>query len=356
MGIGWLLRRIWLCHRRHTLIASRGRTTTELQAIRGTKRMRVASAWWQLLPALLLAWMLAAAGCQTVTPLAQGRNSPLTVMAAESFLADIAQNVAGARVKVSTLLPIGVDPHSFEPTPRDIARAADTQVLIVNGAGFEAYLERLTQAARGSQTVIVASQGLASRKAGPAESSGQVGEDDHGDSDPHFWLDPVEVLTYVENIRQGLSSADPPGTPTYSANAAAYATQLHELDNWIREQVAQIPPDRRILVTNHLSLGYFADRYGFRILGTILPGASTAAEPSARHLGDLTELIRQTGAKAIFLETGSQTQLAVQVAREANIRVVEGLHTHSVTDPNGAAPTYLDMMRYDVMAIVEALR
>jgi len=173
--------------------------------------------------------------------------------------------------------------------------------------------------------------------------------------DPHFWLDPTNVIRYVGNIREGLSRADPAGAEAYARNAEAYAAQLKELDAWIAAQVARIPPTRRLMVTNHESFGYFADHYGFRIIGTIVPSVSTEASPSAAQLARLVDRIRAARAPAIFLETGASTQLAEQVGRETGIKVVTGLYTHSTSEPAGAAPTYIKMMRHNVTLIVEAL-
>jgi ABC-type Zn uptake system ZnuABC Zn-binding protein ZnuA len=131
---------------------------------------------------------------------------------------------------------------------------------------------------------------------------------------------------------------------------------LKALDAWIVEQVGQIPPERRLLVTNHESMGYFADRYGFKIVGAILPSVSTGSSPSAQELAQLVDHIRASGAPAIFLETGANPQLAEQLARETGIKVVTQIYTHSITAPDGDTPTYIDMMRYNVKTIVEALR
>jgi len=293
---------------------------------------------------------LLAAACAPASAPATGKPA-LNVLATETFLADIAQNVAGSRVKVGALMPMGVDPHAFEPTPADIRQVADSHLLIVNGAGVEEFLAKLLQNAGGKRLVVEASKGLTSRKPG-------VGEPVDADNpvDPHFWLDPNNVVQYVDNIRDGLSQADPDGAATYAANADAYIAKLKELDRWIAAQVAPLPPARRLLVTNHESLGYFADRYGFKIIGAIIPSVSTEASPSAQQLAQLVDHIKATHAPAIFLETGANPQMAQQVARETGIQVVTELYTHSLTDANGPAPTYIDMLKYDVKAIVDALK
>jgi len=303
--------------------------------------------------ALLFIAMLLLNACQPA-PAPEKQVQGLKVLATETFLADIAQNVAGKRLTVEALLPVGVDPHAFEPTPRDIARIAGCDLLIINGAGFEQWLEKTLVAAGGKHTVIEASAGLASRT--PREGEQAVLEDEHGASDPHFWLDPLNVVHYVENIRAALIQADPQGEEIYTQNAQAYIEQLKQLDAWIAAQVEQIPQDRRRIVTNHESFGYFADRYGFEIIGAVVPNVSSSAAPSAQQLARLVDSIRSANAPAIFLETGSNPQLANQIAQETGIKVVSNLYTHSISEAGGEAPTYLEMMRANTRKIVEALK
>lgn len=290
-------------------------------------------------------------GCARGTaPATRPATGALKVVAAEAFLADIAQHVAGDRATVGTLIPPGLDPHAYEPTPADLARIAESDVLIINGAGLEEFLEDVLRNVGGERVVIEAAAGLISRQV--EEDHGAHG---HEEGDPHFWLDPNNVVRYVENIRAGLSQADPAGAAVYSANAEAYVTKLRELDEWVVAQVSTVPDSRRLLVTNHESLGYFADRYGFRVVGTIIPSVSTGASPSAQQLAALVDAVKATGVPAVFLETGGNPQLAQQLAREAGVRVVE-LYTHSPPTSGTWGSGYLGMMRYNVEAIVQALK
>ncbi len=321
-----------------------------------------------MLVALLLTWMaILSAGCgdsSVAQEPSEGEDgASLTVIAVESFLADIAGNVAGDRMDVESLMPVGADPHGFELTPADAARVAGCDVLIMNGADLEPFLEETVETIGEQARVIVASTGLESRTPKEGEEThesdseaSETGEHHHHEGDPHFWLDPTLVMKYVENIRDGLGEADPANASIYEANAAAYIESLDELDTWIEQQVSEIPSAARLLVTNHESLGYFADRYGFQIVGTIIPSVSSNASPSAQQLAELVALIREKGVRAIFLETGSSPQLAEQVASETGIEVVTELYSHSLTDTDGPAPTYIDMMKANTTAIVEALR
>lgn len=271
------------------------------------------------------------------------------VLAVESFLADVAGRVAGSFLSVETLLPIGADPHGYEPSPRDAAKVSDAALIIANGAGFEGFLDTLIRnASTGGKTgkpgIIEASRGLTGRSAG------------EGELDPHFFLDPLLMIRYVENIRDAFCALDGPNAGGFRTNAAAYIEELRALDRWIAGQVSRIPEKQRLLVTNHESLGYFADRYGFTILGTILPGVSSGASASARQIALLTERLKEHGVGAIFLETGTAGQLAEQLALEAGIKTVTELYTHSLSAPGGPASTYIDMMRYNTNSIVEGLR
>jgi len=273
-----------------------------------------------------------------------GTTAPV-VLASATFLADITRNVAGDRVKVESLLPIGTDPHSYQPTPRDVTKIAESKLLIINGADYEHFLEPLLENAGGKREVIEASSGLQPREDAGAE---------HG-VDPHLWLDPNNVIMYVENIREALTHFDPEGTADYQVNAETYTAELKALDAWILEQVNQIPAERRLLVTNHEALDYLAERYGFTVVGTVIKSFSSDASPSAQQLAALIDQVNSSGAPAIFLDEVENPALAQQIADEAGVSVVTDLHLESLTDGEPAA-NYIDMMKHNVTQIVNALR
>lgn len=295
----------------------------------------------QLILVFLLAGLLA--GC--ASPAAQ--NKLPRVLVIESFLADITKNVAGDRLQVDSLIPASIDPHAFELTPRDAARIEESTVIISNGSGLETWLQPVLDNAGGQRLLIEASAGLTPR---------QPDDPAHAEHDPHFWLNPQYVIHYVENIRDGLAAADPQGAPTYAQNAAAYIEALNALDRWIAQQIETIPPERRLLVTNHESFGYYADRYGLRVAGTILTSSSSSAAPSAEQLANLVNTIKTNGVPAIFLETGTNPQIADQIALETGAQVITGLMSHSLSATDGPAATYIAMMRYNTNLIVQALR
>lgn len=284
-------------------------------------------------------------------------SNTLNALASTSFLADIAQNVADDRAHVDSLLPVGADPHAYEATPSDVVRISESTVLILNGIEYEHFIESLLENAGGERLVITASDGLEPRQMEEHEDEeGETGEEDsHESGDPHMWLDPILVMTYVENIRDGLSEADPEGAETYNANAKAYIAELQELDAFIKEQVESIPAERRLMVTNHEALGYFAERYGFQVVDTILPSFSSGASASAREVAAAIESIKSSGAPAIFLGEVEDPSLAQQISAETGVSIVDGLHLESLTDGPPAA-TYIDMMKYNVSLIAQALR
>jgi ABC-type Zn uptake system ZnuABC Zn-binding protein ZnuA len=237
------------------------------------------------------------------------------ILTTTTILADIARNVAGDQLVTESLLPFGADPHSYQPVPQDTKKINQSKVLIINGAGYERSFESLLATAGDKKEFIEASAGLRLRTVG----------------------DNQEVADL------------------YQANARAYITQLQELDAWINGQVAQIPPQRRVLVTNHDSVEYFAERYGFKVVGSVIPGFSSDASPSAQEMADIVERIKLFEAPAIFLDASDNPALAQQIASETGVKVITDLHLESLTEGSPAG-TYIDMMRYNVTKIVDALK
>lgn len=293
----------------------------------------------------------------------QADSNALTVLASTSFLADIAQNVAGDRAQVASLLPIGADPHAYQPVPSDVAKIAESNLLILNGLEYERFIESLLENAGGERVIVEAAHGLTplgmeehepedEEHADEAES----GENhEHEAGDPHMWLDPNLVIAYVENIRDGFIQSDPDGKDIYAANAESYINQLKELDAWIVEQVNQIPAERKLLATNHEALNYFAERYGFEVVDSILPSFSSEASPSAQEIASAIDLIKDSGAPAIFLGEVENADLAEQIASETGVKIVNSLYLETLTD-GAPAGTYMEMMRHNVTQIVEALK
>jgi ABC-type Zn uptake system ZnuABC Zn-binding protein ZnuA len=287
-------------------------------------------------------------------PVPQSSDDSVKVLASTTFLADIAQNVAGDRLKVESLLPFGADPHAYQAAPSDVAKIAESDLLILNGVEYEHFIESLLENAGGERIVVEGTTGLEphhmEEHADEAESS-----EEHEAGDPHMWLDPNLVITYVENIRNGLMDVDPQGLEVYAANADAYIEELKRLDILIREEVGTVPVERRLLVTNHEAMGYFAERYDFTVIGAVIPSLSSDAGTSAKRMAGLVDVIKSSGAPAIFLGELENPDLADQIAEETGVKVVHDLYLESLTE-GAPAGTYIDMMKHNVTQIVNALK
>ena len=296
----------------------------------------------KLLPAALAAVLLLAA-C-----LDDGNEArAVSVVATTSIVADWARNVGGDRVSVFSLLGPGDDPHGVSPGAQDVRRVADADLVLSVGLDLEAdWLEKLIANASADPSRTVALGEVID----PLRS-----HDDGIAPDPHFWFDPLRVKLAVSEISVRLSAVDPDGAEVYRANATAYDARLDELHAWIQEQVAWIPPQRRSLLTSHESLGYLADRYGFEIVGAVIPGITTEAEPSAKEITGLVDAILERRVAAVFIEPSVSDRLARMVAEESGVTVVRHLYTGSLGGPGSGAATYIEMMRANVETIVQAL-
>ncbi len=276
----------------------------------------------------------------------------LRVVATTAILGDVVRNVGGEALDLTVLIGPGQDPHAYEPTPRDVAAIEKAQVVFENGLGLEAGLDPTIRAAASpGHPVVEVSTGVkvlrdhaAAPPAGEAATAGN----------PHVWMDPSNVGGWVDNIRTTLSALDPKNAAVYQANSASYAQKLTTLDSYIQSQVAKIPVERRKLVTDHEALEYFAARYGFTIVGTVIPGYSTLAEPSAANLTDLIDKIRAEKVPAVFIGATANPKVADVVAQETGAKVVP-LYSESLGAPGSGADTYLGMMRTDVERIVKGL-
>ncbi|RJP48031.1 MAG: zinc ABC transporter substrate-binding protein [Anaerolineaceae bacterium] len=289
--------------------------------------------------------LLALTACSV--PASSSTPGGLPVVATTSLIGDVARQIGGDSVSVSVLLPPGTDPHSYEPRPQDVAILTDADLVLVNGFDLEETLEPLFENA---VKVIVVSDGI---EALPFEGKHE-GEDEHS-LDPHVWQDPNNVIVWAHNIADAFAQADPAHAEQYAANAEAYIAELTALDAWIIAQVARIPQANRKIVTDHTAFGYFTARYGFEQVGAVIPSLSSGASPSAQELAALEDAIRSSGVKAIFVGSTVSPDLSRRVADDTGVRLVM-LHTGSLSGPGGGAESYLEFMRYNVNAMVEALR
>jgi len=268
----------------------------------------------------------------------------LKAVASFSILADLMKNVGGERVAVEALVGANSDAHVYQPTPSDAKTLGDARVVVVNGLGFEGWIERLIKASGTKAAMVVATKGIKPRKA----------EDDHGGADPHAWQSVANAKIYVANIREGLSAADPAGKAVYQANATAYLAKLDALDAEVRAAIARIPTERRKIITTHDAFGYFGAAYGVAFIAPV--GVSTEAEVSAKDVAKIITQIRKQKIPAVFLENVTDDRLLKRIGAESGARVGGTLYSDALTEEKGAAPTYIDMMRHNVQQLVEALK
>ena len=277
---------------------------------------------------------------------------PLEVVATTSIIGDVVAQVGGDKIALTVLIGPGEDPHSYKPVAGDLTAAASADIIFVNGWDLEEGLINDLETVRGETPLIPVAAGIT-----PLAFDGSAPEDGQNTHrvDPHTWFNVGNVKQWVKNIAGVLSDLDPQNAAVYEQNAADYLVALADLEAYASTQIAGIPEDRRFLVTNHDSLGYFAKEYGFKIIGTVIPGTSTLAEPSASDLTRLIANMEENGICTIFSETAVSDTLANTVASElsrcATVDVLP-LYTGGVGPPGSGADSYITMFRANVDTIV----
>ncbi|HJR24653.1 MAG TPA: metal ABC transporter substrate-binding protein [Acidimicrobiales bacterium] len=263
------------------------------------------------------------------------------IVVTSSIAGDVVRNLVGGDVAIEVLMPPNADPHDFAPSARQASHLRDADVVVVNGLGFEAGLDDAIDAAGDDGAAVVALAELAPDLLG---------------DDPHVFTDPARMAVATAALAEELAdTVEGLDTPAYRERATAYVEDLEALDAEVEQVLASIPAERRVLVTNHDVFGYFAERYGFEVLGSIIPGGDTLAEPSADELADLAAAIDAAGVPAIFAESSAPTRLADALAGEgADVEVVE-LYTESLGEPGSGADTYVELVRTNAQRIAAAL-
>lgn len=264
----------------------------------------------------------------------------LNVVASFSILADFVRNVGGDRIDLTTLVGPDSDVHVYTPAPGDAKRVASARLVIVNGLGLEGWLPRLVQSAGSKAMVVTASAGIAPLKHGSA-------------ADPHAWQSVPNAKIYVADIATALAAANPDDAAFFGAQAKAYLEKLETLDREVREAVAQIPADRRKVISTHDAFGYFAAEYGIQFVAPL--GVSTETEPSARDIAVIIGQIKAQKIPAVFLENISDDRLIRRIAAETGAKVGGTLISDGLTGEKGPAPTYIDMVRHNIKALNSAL-
>jgi ABC-type Zn uptake system ZnuABC Zn-binding protein ZnuA len=258
----------------------------------------------------------------------------------------LAKAVAGGTVSIKTLVGAGVDPHDYEASADDIKTIGDSKLVLRNGIGLDAFLDKAV-AGSGQKNVVTVTDGVPLRKGDQAGSK---------EDDPHVWHNPVNDKIMVDNIAKALSAAFPANAATYQQNADAYRKRLDAVDAEIRGLIDTLPADNRKMVTNHDAFGYFIERYGLEFVGAVIPNVSTAAEASARQIADLEDTIRREKVRAVFAESSLDPKVAKQIARDTGVKIVDNLYGDSLGPPGSGADTVDGMLLANARTIVDALR
>lgn len=294
--------------------------------------------------------LLALAGCSLFL-IGCGGSKPAattgrpTVVATTPQVADFVRVVGGDAVEVHQVLRPGVDPHEYEPSPADQEAIRSARAIFENGLGLEDWVAQAVRSAGAKAPVVDTSQGATLRRS----------SEEGAETDPHIWHDPANAKVMVANVARGLAAAVPERSAEISARAEAYTAALDALDADVRSQIDTIPPARRKLVTNHDALGYFTDRYGITLIGSVIPSFDSQAELSASQLSALSSTIKAQGVKAIFAESSLPAKAAETVAKDAGVKVIAGddaLYADSLGPPGSAGDTYLKMVRHNTRQLV----
>jgi len=272
----------------------------------------------------------------------------LKAVASFSILGDMVSQVGGDRVDVVTLVGPDGDAHVYEPTPADAKNLSASQILFVNGLGFEGWMDRLEKSSGFKGKVVVASTGVKARTM--VEEEGGKPETI---TDPHAWQNLANGKLYVVNIRDGLIAADPDGKSVYEANAAKYLGEIMQEDDAVKAALAKLSKDRRKIITSHDAFGYFGAAYGLEVIAP--EGVSTESEASAQDVAKIIRQIKAENIPAVFMENITDHRLLDQIASETNAKIGGELYTDALSPPDGPAPTYLDMFRHNVGTLTAAL-
>lgn len=305
---------------------------------------------------MLAVFAFVAGACSSVGSGGDTDRSP-RIVATTTVLGDIVSQIVGEDAQVEVLMPIGVDPHEFQPSSRQVASITEADLVVANGLGLEEGIDDLLLTLENDGVSVMRIGELVdplpfNRVDGSCDLS--RGEPAEGECDPHVWMDPVRMMDASTAIGEALNTIEP--DVDWSVGVDTYIGELETLDADVEALVATIPPGDRLLVASHEALAYLAARYGFEIVGTIIPGGSTLADPSSLQLKELVGVIDDLGIPAIFAETLSPTILADAVAAEARDPVeVVVLYTGSLGLPDSGADSYTGLILTDAQLIVEAL-
>jgi ABC-type Zn uptake system ZnuABC Zn-binding protein ZnuA len=271
-----------------------------------------------------------------------GQDKPL-VLASASMFADMAEVISGGLVDVNVIVPIGGDPHLYEPTPADARLVTKADLILRNGLTFEGWINELIENSGTKARVVTITNGIQ-----PIES-----EDYANSSDPHAWMSARNGLVYIRNVKDALVTLDPEHAEEYQFNYEIYRQQVEDLDRSIEAAIKSIPAEKRVLITSHDAFRYYGQRYGVRVEAVL--GTSTDADVQTSDVIRLNEVLAATGVPAVFVESTVNPKLLQQVARDNDVIIGGSLYADSLGDEDSPASTYLKMLEHNTRTIVEGL-
>ena len=265
------------------------------------------------------------------------------VASTASMIWDMAKNIGGDHFDHQMIVPIGGDPHIYEPTPRDARLVAKADLILKNGLTFEGWINSLIENSGTKAPVVTVTDGLAALTSLTYKDA----------TDPHAWMDAMKGEFYLRNIRDALISILPEHKEEITKNYESYSRKLSELDEYIENEIKKIPEAQRILITSHDAFQYYGRRYGLNLQA--IQGVSTDAEVLTADVRRVNKVIRESGVPAVFVETTINPKMLNRIAKDNDIVVGGSLFSDSIGDEKSAAPTYLEMLRYNTNTIVAAL-
>lgn len=277
-----------------------------------------------------------------VTTIAASQDK-IKVVSSASIFQDMAKNIGGDKIESFSIVPIGGDPHLYEPKPSDAQLVKSADVILVNGLTFEGWINKLIDNSGSTAKVHTITEGVDVLKSDKYKNA----------ADPHAWMDASNGLTYVENIKNALVETDPKNKDFYTANYEKYRNEIAALDKYIAKEIKKIPEAKRMLVTSHDAFAYYGKRYNIRL--NALKGISTEAETQTSDMVRVARAIKETGVPAIFIESTINPQVIQQIARDNNVKIGGELFADSIGAKDSEGPTYVKMLRHNTDVIVKAL-
>ncbi len=293
--------------------------------------------------------------CGSVLALSAHGAEQLKIASFSTVLTEMAQQIGGQHVTVTGVVKPGQDPHEYQPTPDDLKQAGEARLILLSGKHLEHYLDKVQQATGGKATSLSVGDALPNlkMKADPDEPEAKAAADRNGMiDDPHWWNSVSNTEKAAAIVRDELIKLDPGNQADYERNASAYRAKLEALDQWAKRKVAELPRDKRKLVTSHDAFQYFSKDYGFKVYA--IEGVSTETEPSDRHVAELIDQIKQQRVKAIFVENTLNPKVSKEIIKETGAKVGGTLYADGLGEDDGS--TYDGMVRHNITTIVDSLK